>query len=424
MKQWKIVLPWLLLLWTQTAQAEGLAIGDKSAHASGMGNAFTAVADDASAAWFNPAGVAFTTGTKIMLGTAAIISPGVTYTPNSSTISLPNLPPQAATKSEAKTFFVPHLYYTYWDQNAMLGASISINAPFGLETDWSATSSLASSNTVSKLTLVTINPSVIFKLNPYISVAAGFSYVYLKTIRLDNLYQKLEGRNKDGWGGTASLMAHYNHFSLGITYRSSVLIDISGGRAIGGPALATENPALVGAKATGNTRMVLPDNANIGFAWRPDDAWLISVEADWTNWSKFKEIRINYGPSSPLAKSKLLTRGTGTHVLTQNWKDTVTLRAGVEWRFNPHMRVRMGYAFDPTPVNDVNFAPSTPDNNSHIFSLGYGMDFGKSTTLDLSYSYVYIRNRDQRASVGNDAIRNGIYKTNAQVVATSLQYGF
>lgn len=423
MKKWNIALLWLLLGCAQIAQAGGLAIGDKSAHASGMGNAFTAVADDASAAWFNPAGVAFTTGTKIMLGSAAIFIPGTKYTPNSSTISLPGLPPQATTKSEAKTFFVPHLYYTYWDQSTMLGASISVNAPFGLETDWPAASSLASSATVSKLSLITINPSVIFKLNQYISISTGFSYVYLNSIQLDNLFQKLEGRNKAGWGGTASFMARRGHFSLGVTYRSSVHINISGGTAIGGPALASENPALVGARATGDTSMTLPDNVNIGFAWRPDNAWLFSVEADWINWSRFREVRINYAPSA-LANSNLLTGGTGVHVLTQNWKDTVTFRTGMQWRFKPHMRVRMGYAFDPTPINDANFAPSTPDNDSHIFSLGYGIDFGKSITLDISYSYVYIRNRDQRASTGSDAVRNGVYKSHAQVVATSLQYGF
>jgi len=423
MKRWNIALACLLVLWTNVARAGGLAIGDKSAHASGMGNAFTAVANDASAAWFNPAGVAFTKGTKIMLGNAAIIIPGTKYTPNSATVSLPGLPAQAATKSEGKTFFVPHLYYTYWDDKSKLGASISVNAPFGLETDWPKNSSLASSSTVSKLSLVTINPSVIFKFNDHVSVSAGFSYVYLQNIRLDNLFQKLEGKNKDGWGGTASVMWQQDQLSLGLTYRSSVYINIDGGSSIGGSALANENPALVGARATGSTSMTLPDVVNVGIAWRPDRAWLFSAEADWTNWSVFKEVRIHYSPSA-LANSTLLTNGTGTHILTQNWKDTVTFRTGMEWHFAPRMRARIGYAFDPTPVNDANFAPSTPDNDSHIFSLGFSIDFSHSINMDIAYSYVYIRNRDQRASTGTDAVRNGRYSSNANVVASSLQYSF
>jgi len=423
MKRWMIALPCMLLLWAQAAQAGGLAIGDKSAHASGMGNAFTAVANDASAAWFNPAGVGFTKGTKIMLGNAAIIIPGTKYAPNSATISLPGLPAQAATKSEGKTFFVPHFYYTYWNEISQLGAAISINAPFGLETDWPKNSSLASSSTVSKLSLVTINPSVIFKLNDHLSASAGFTYVYLKNIRLDNLFQQLEGKNKSGWGGTASLMWQQNALSIGITYRSRVHITIDGGIAIGGLALASENPALVGSRATGNTSMTLPDNVNIGIAWKANDRWLFSAEADWTNWSVFKDVRIHYSPSA-LASSNLLTGGTGTHILTQNWNDTITFRAGMEWQFAARMRARMGYAFDPTPVNDANFAPSTPDNDSHIVSLGYSIDFTDAVRFDIAYSYVYIRHRDQRASTGNDAVRNGSYRSYANVIASSVQYGF
>ena len=423
MKRRNIAMACLLLSWTHAAWAGGLAIGDKSARASGMGNAFTAVADDASAAWFNPAGVAFTTGAKVMLGNAAIVVPGTKYSPNSATISLPGFPAQAATKSEGKTFFVPHLYYAYQDEKSMLGAAISVNAPFGLETDWPKNSSLASSSTVSKLSLVTINPSAIFKLNRYISISGGFSYVYLHSIRLDNLFQSLEARDKDGWGGTASLMLHRGNFSLGVTYRSSVHIAINGGAAIGGPALALENPALVGVTATGNTSMTLPDNANIGIAWRPNQRWLFSLDADWTNWSRFREVRINYAPSA-LANSNLLTGGTGTHLLTEQWRDTVAFRAGMEWRFYPHMRLRLGYAFDPTPVNEVYFAPSTPDSDSHIFSLGYSIGFSDSSRLDIAYSYVYFRTRNQRASTGADAVRNGSYSSSAHVVSTSLQYAF
>jgi len=415
----------MLSLYAQTAYASGLAIGDKSARASGMGNAFTAVANDASAAWFNPAGVAFshTDGATIMLGNAAIIIPGTKYTPNSSTVSLPGFPAAAAVKSEGKTFLVPHLYYTYWDNHSNLGASISVNAPFGLETDWAANSSLASSSTVSKLSLVTINPSVIFKVNDYISISGGFKYVYLKNIRLDNLFQRLEGKNKSGWGGTASFMLQYDDISLGLTYRSNVHINIDGGKAVGGSALALENPALVGFVTTGNTSMNLPENVNLGLAWKPDPAWVFSVEVNWTKWNTFKEVRIHYAPSL-LASSNLLTGGTGTHIITENWKNTLTYRFGTEWQFRPDMQVRMGYAFDPTPVNNMNFTPGTPDNDSHIFSLGYGINFDQSIHLDISYSYVHIRNRDQRLSTGNDANRNGTYKSNAQVIATSLQYTF
>jgi len=415
--KWLISLFAILLAGLQSVQAGGFQIGEMSARSTGMGSAFTAVADDASAAWFNPAGVAFSEGMQVMLGSAAIIAPGTDYTPNAATVSLPGFPAQASTKSKNKTFFAPHVYYTFWDQAAGLGASISVNSPFGLETDWAPGSSLASSNTFSRLSMLAINPSVIFKLSDHVSVSGGFSYVYLNKINLDNLLQRLEGKNKDGWGGTASLMIHYDHFRLGVNYRSRVAIDINGGTVVGGSALGP----LAGVRTSANTKITLPDSLNFGLAWQPDDAWLLSLDVDWTNWKTFNELRINYAPS---LLSTVLTGGTGTNVIPENWKGTLTLRAGLEWRFIEDMRVRFGYVFDPTPINDVNFSPAIPGNDRHLFSLGYSYDFNDTTTLDLAYAYVYFRQRDQIASVGANAVRNGNYKTDVHIAVASLQYAF
>ncbi len=407
----------VLLVWVQSVQAGGFQIGEMSARSTGMGSAFTAVADDASSAWFNPAGVAFSDGIHVMLGGAAIFASGTDYAPNAATVSLPGFPTQAPAKSKNKTFFAPHAYYTYWDPAAGLGASISVNSPFGLETDWAPGSSLASSNTFTRLSMLAINPSVIFKITDHISISGGFSYVYLNKINLDNLAQQLEGKSKDGWGGTASLMAHYKHFRLGVNYRSRVAIDINGGTVIGGSVLGP----LAGARTSANTKITLPDSVNVGLAWQPNDAWLLSLDVDWTNWKTFNEVRINYAPS---LLSTVLTGGTGTNVIPENWKDTVTVRAGVEWHFVENMRARFGYVYDPSPIDDVNFSPAIPGNDRQLFSLGYSYDFNKATTLDLAYAYVYFRQRDQIASVGVNAVRNGSYKTDIHIAVASLQYAF
>jgi len=52
----------LLLAGIQPAYAGGFQIGEMATRSAGMGSAFTAVADDPSAAWHNPAGVAYIHG--------------------------------------------------------------------------------------------------------------------------------------------------------------------------------------------------------------------------------------------------------------------------------------------------------------------------------------------------------------------------
>ncbi|MDQ6982615.1 MAG: outer membrane protein transport protein, partial [Mariprofundus sp.] len=101
-----LVLIGALVCCGQTAMAGGFQIGEMAARSTGMGNAFTAVADDASAAWYNPAGVAFSEDMQLMLGSSAIIAPGTDYMPNVATISLPGFPAQAATSSKSQIFIV------------------------------------------------------------------------------------------------------------------------------------------------------------------------------------------------------------------------------------------------------------------------------------------------------------------------------
>ncbi|ATX81592.1 Long-chain fatty acid transport protein [Mariprofundus ferrinatatus] len=412
-----ILLVSMLFAGISTAQAGGYMVGEMATRATGMASAFTAVADDASAAWHNPAGVAFTEGRQLMLGSAVILTSN-DFTSNSS-----NLIPAPATSVKAKdgTFFIPHAYFTYWDEESSLGASLSINSPFGLETDWPTTGLFASKNTFSRINMVMINPSVIFEVSGHLSFAAGVDYAYVNKVDLNNTAQLLSG-DGDGWGGNASILYKGDSFNFGVTYRSRIKVDIKNGLITGGPALAGVLPALVGATTTGNTSLTLPDQLNVGFAFMPNEQWTLSFDADWVNWKTFKEIRIQYTPS---LLSTVLTGGTNVNTLPENWKATIDLRAGAEWKYLPNMRARFGYIFSPTPIKDVDFSPSIPGNDRHIVSIGHGYDFTPETTLDLAYAYVHINKRNQTQSTGGtNALKNGTYKGNAHILMASINHRF
>jgi len=408
-----ILLVSMLFAGISTAQAGGYMVGEMSSRATGMASAFTAVADDASAAWHNPAGVAFTTGKQLMLGGDVIL------TSNDFAANASNPLPTATSKAKNGTFFIPHAYFTYWDEGSSLGASLSINSPFGLETDWPATGVFASKNTFSRINMVMVNPSVIFKASDQLSFAVGVDYAYLNKVDLNNTVQLLSGKG-DGWGGNASIFYKGDGFNFGVTYRSKIKIDIKNGLITGGPALA--GLGLAGVTTTGNTSLTLPDQVNVGFAFMPNDHWTLSFDADWVNWKTFKEINIQYTPST---LSTVLTTGTNVNIIPENWKATVDLRAGAEWKYLPNMRARFGYIFSPTPIKDVDFSPSIPGNDRHIVSIGHGYDFTPDTTLDLAYAYVYINKREQTQSTGGtNTLKNGTYKGNAHILMASINHSF
>jgi len=424
-----IILCVIFFAWVQSVQAGGFQIGEMATRSTGMGSAFTAVADDASAAWHNPAGIAFTTGSQIMVGGGAVIVPTVKYSSNAATKGPGGAPIAAIAKSQNKNFFVPHGYYTFMDDSSNLGASISINAPFGLETEWPLTTPFKTKNTFSRIQMLMVNPSVVFKFSDNFSVAAGFSYAYLNNVDLNSSLQDMNG-NGDGWGGNASIMYKTDAFSFGVTYRSQIAINVTGD-ARAKSTLASP----FGATTSGATTSVtLPDQVNVGLAFKPNETWLFSLDVDWTNWKKFDAININFTSAAYRASISALQGAVGAPVtgatnIPENWKATTAIRVGTEWAYAPNMRVRFGYVFDPTPINDVDFSPAIPGNDRHIFSLGYGYDFNDQATLDLAYAYVYFQKRDQTASPATppgapNTVKNGTYKAQVHIVAASLNYKF
>jgi Long-chain fatty acid transport protein len=394
------------------ARANGFQLPEAGTRAMGMNNAFVAVADDASALWYNPAGLAFLEGGHLMLGGVGIIVPGTKFTANSSNTAFAV---GTTARSDRKNFLIPHLHVALTDPKMGVSYGLSVTSPFGLETDWTGTVLATStapfslkSVTFSRIELFNINPNIAFKITDHIAIGGGFDYVYMKDVDFNTsiLTQNADG---DGWGGNVSLMYKDEMFSVGVSYRTQVAIRVTG----------TASSTL-GGKATAVSGVKLPDMVNAGFAFRPTKTLLISAEADWTNWSKFDRLLFNY--SSPLTVP--VKGGITTSVTEEEWHPTVTARVGVEWRAQDRLRLRVGYAYDPSPVNDKNFSPGIPVNDRHLISAGAGYDFTKNLTVDVAYMYLKQKDLHQTASTSVAALRNGLYEGSAHLAAMSMRYRF
>jgi len=411
----------ILIFASGNAFAGGFMIGEMATRASGMASAFTAVADDASAAWHNPAGVAFTTGNQLMLGGDVLITSNE-FSTNTSNPSHPGV-----ADAGSKAFIIPHAYYTF-NNGSSLGASLSINAPFGLETDWPETGPFAAKSTFSRLNMVMINPSVVFQVSDRFSIAVGVDYASVYQVDLNSTLQDLSG-DGDGWGGNASIFYKGDSVNFGVTYRSRIKADLNGS-ATAKSTLKT----LGGTTSTAHTSVTLPDQVNVGIALFPNEQWTLSLDVDWVNWKTYDAVDITYDSATYLTAVRSLQTAVGASVtgsthIPHNWKATVAFRLGTEWKYNSQMRARFGYIYDPTPIRDVDFSPTVPGNDRHIISIGHGYDFNPDTTLDLGYAYVHINERNQTLSPATptnapDTVKNGIYKGNAHIIMASLNYRF
>jgi long-chain fatty acid transport protein len=397
-----------------SANAAGFRQANQGAAANGMGTAFTAVANDASAVWYNPAAMTELDGMNISMG-GVFIDPRTEHKSTTGAIDRP----------ENMVHTLPHFYATR-KLNNKFSIGIGVLAPYGLSTEWDKTNSLTRKvATDSSLKAVYSNLNGAYKVNEKLSVSAGVSYVALdatmnKKIEAagDNIEQTLEG---DGNGVAYNLATMYkwNKWNFAASYRSKVKIDVDGKINLPTVALAALVPTATNKDAS--TKITIPDTFQIGAAYKYSDKWLVSAEADYTNWSTYRALVIDY------------TSDNGTVSQTKdikNWNPSWAFRVGTEYKVNETWKLRAGSYFDMTPVADKYFETRNPCSNRFGVSVGAGWTKG-NLTVEASYLYLKFLERRVQGSIQDDSALTGVgttlngkYNTVARLPAVSVNYKF
>jgi long-chain fatty acid transport protein len=65
-----------------------------------------------------------------------------------------------------------------------------------------------------------------------------------------------------------------------------------------------------------------------------------------------------------------------------------------------------------------------PCNDRQAVHLGYGVDLSDQATIDLAYTYLWLKDRNQTQSTGTNVVRNGTYKSSIHLAAASMTYHF
>jgi long-chain fatty acid transport protein len=371
-----------------------------------MGNAYSAIADEASANWFNPAGLSFQDNNVSVSGD--LVYPINDFETGGQTYS-----------AKKAVHVVPQAYLRYGMKNSALSYGLGINAPFGLSVDWTGSgapfTTLAAAGkgvTFSEIQAVHINPNVAYQINDNFSVAVGIQYYNAFKVHLNNEVINIGGSG-DGFGGNFAAMYKTDTWSIGASYRSKVKVDITG-TAVGQVGAAALSLQGIGANAS--TSVTFPDLQTIAAAFQATPDLLLSAQVDRINWATFDKIEVNYDPSALNA----LTGSSST--IPEGWKATIAVRLGAEWKMNPSTRLRLGYSKDPTPTNPTDFSPRLPGNDRQLLSLGYGKTFSDNLTMDLAYMYVWLDSRT--AAAPTDPNYHGTFTGKVHLFAGGVTYHF
>lgn len=428
MRGWKMLAALLVLLVTaSTSNAAGFRLPEAGVKAMGMGFAFTAQADDPSAIYFNPAGLTQLEGNNLMLGVTYARSNGAEFN-GSTPLTL------GATVSEApKTmdFYIPNAYYTYTNKSRGMAFGVGIFTPFGLGEEYQNRDTSIFRNQTTKIDLQTIviNPTIAFDINEYLSIGAGIDYMWGK-VKLQKtpvvpagapsggpgqFYTKLEG-SADAWGyNFGILLKPTNNAKVGFNYRSPFKPDVKDGDFTASNLAGTANPLIF---PMGTTRISgtldLPATAAFGVSYT-FKRLTVEADADWTFWSSYQELKITNA-----------TVPTYSSTSTKNWKDVCAIRVGTEYRVTDPLALRLGFAWDPSPVPAETLGPDLPDSDRLNYMVGVGYKIGK-WTIDIAGMYIDKKDRtisNIRVEGGNPVGQNGTWTGNVWLAGLDVGYKF
>ncbi|MDR3553980.1 MAG: outer membrane protein transport protein [Syntrophobacteraceae bacterium] len=387
--------------------AGGPVDGSKAA---AMGTAFAAVADDPSAVFFNPAGLTQLHGTNFYSG-------GTLVFPSSEYIS----PSGSSEESEFQVFPPPHLYATSDFNTDAFCFGLGIYSPFGIGgRKWDEGGITRYISTESEIGTFAVNPVAAFRLNPWISLGAGFYYQYATLtaesmvnqarLRAGDAKLSLEGEG-GGWGCNAGILLFPGRLvSFAVSFRSGSKVkqDMTVSLDNIAPSL---RPFFGGSsfKTDASSAVDFPQVVTIGIAFRPTDKLTFAFDADGAGWSSLNAIDVN-------VQHKVVQAGFGDLDIPFDSKDAWELKAGVEYKVNDRLALRGGYVYTQTYVPDITVGPGNPDSNQHGVSLGFGYRMGRFT-----FDAFCLADFFEPRTVSND-ILSGEYRNFMLLAGTSINF--
>jgi long-chain fatty acid transport protein len=361
-----------------TAQAAGTALDTQSGRATAMAGSVVGFIDDASAIYFNPAGIAQGQGIDFMLGITGIVplfsvtdSTGVQTNGNHTLI-----PP-------------PFIYATYGISDEVT-VGIGVFTPYGLSIGWpdGYPGRFIATNVSEKL--YDINPTVSFHFGP-VRFGAG-AQIVRATVELQrninlglsnpNVYSPPEpavdlGASAWGFGGNAGIQVDLIEkvLQIGASYRSRVTYNFSNGLAHFSNIPPQYQSQLY--DQPGSTTTTTPDSIAVGIAWKPMSCLTLDADVTYFTWQVFQEIALTF-PQTPALNS----------VELKSWHHTWNYRVGAEWIIDEHWALRAGILVDPTPSPSSTLQPDVPDSTRINFAGGFGWRAG-AFHVDVGAQWIY-----------------------------------
>jgi long-chain fatty acid transport protein len=377
-----------LFFWVLPAWAGGLylyELGTPDLGTAAAGRA--ALAQDASTVIGNPAGMSLLDRSQLTTSIQTIL-PSIQFDRRSgTTVSGGNgfnagttIPSHgsASIPVPAGSFFYVHNLSPDWKLGIGIGSGFGAGLNYGKE--WVGRYYIQKS----QLLTTTVNPGFSYRVNPWLSVGAGFSVNYVLfsyTTAINNLLDRLpDGRLKFkdddiGFGGNVGILAELSDQTrFGLTYRSPVDFTYKDRLKLTntGPLLSRLLDKKVALDQTA------PQTVMVSGYHAITDRWAIMGNVGWQNWEQFGNVDVTVSSDT---QAKSLTADSHFH-------DTWHAAIGSQYRIGTPWLLSLGFAYDSSPVSRFHRTPSMPLDETFRFATGLQYDWSQEVTVGVAYEFL------------------------------------
>ncbi len=396
----------------------GISLNSIGPKAAAMGGAFIGQADDATAVYWNPAGLI---GQKASFSAAMVdvyLYPSYqndAYAIDTEADDVHFMSPHIFTNYSSDRFawgfgfFVPHGLGAEWDGADLLAFNgpatyepapgmILNNNSYGKEFDW-----------YSEISMITLSSSAAYQVTDKFNVGftVNIHHGSMKLERGENRINNftneltpdaqgmLDTQYKEDVSGSGTSFgfgiqyAPLDNFSIGLTYRSPSVVALSGEAEFSNKPIANED---------GTTKdelyvrrdFELPFWIGLGTSWKATNRWTFNLDAQLTRWSTYDQ----------MVSQIIMEEGTENLLTPMEWDDAVQIRFGTEFMATDAFALRAGYFYDPAPAPDKTVNILFPSSTNHNVTFGGGYTYS-GVTLDLALEYYFGEEREVTASGHN-----------------------
>lgn len=460
----KLFLSFLVSVLFLSVFAEGYQVNVLSTKQTGMGHVGTGMKLGAESMHFNPAGLVF-------MKNAFDFSAGISFVSAQAKYKDGNY--SEKTENPVSTPLYAYAGFKVYDNFA---AGIAVTTPYGSSLKWPK--NWKGSNVIQDISLKSyvVQPTFSYKIMDKLSIGIGLDLAVgnvklsralfspaefqslkavveqipaqllpdaqkqgiIKTISDINgavpVSATLDGKAKVGVGVNVGVMYDVSEkVTLGLSYRSRIKMKVKEGEAelnyaslkieqlfiqMGELSAGLKVPPMN--EGTFKAHLPLPSNTTLGVSYRPNERLELALDVQYVGWSAYDSLNVEFTPN--------VLNGY-TIKAEKDYKNTITARAGVQYKTTERLDVRGGIYFDQSPIRSHNFNPETPGMNK--LGISAGLTFEPVNHFQIDFAFLYIQGFSRHGSYNlknvvtqKNEVFAGKYSSNAITASLGLAYRF